>query len=63
MTFKPFKAAAVRRLQFSSMSPRPSKRPLAFAREAAGAGAELIVFPEVFVAGYPYELAPLAIAG
>lgn len=54
MTFKSFKAAAVQAAPVFLNAGATVEKACALAREAARAGAELIVFPEVFVAGYPY---------
>jgi nitrilase len=54
VTFKPFKAAAVQAAPIFLDVAATVEKACALAGEAAGAGAELIVFPEVFVAGYPY---------
>lgn len=54
MTLKTFKAAAVQAAPIFLDATATVEKACALAREAARAGAELIVFPEVFVAGYPY---------
>lgn len=54
MTFKPFKAAAIQAAPVFLDAAATVDKACALMREAAAAGAELIVFPEVFVAGYPY---------
>lgn len=54
MTLKTFKAAAVQAAPIFLDASATVEKACALAREAARAGAELIVFPEVFVAGYPY---------
>lgn len=52
--FKPFKAAAVQAAPVFLNTAATVEKACALAREAAAAGAQLVVFPEVFVAGYPY---------
>jgi predicted amidohydrolase len=52
--FKSFKAAAVQAAPVFLDATATVEKACAIAREAAAAGAELVVFPEVFVAGYPY---------
>jgi nitrilase len=52
--FKVFKAAAVQAAPVFLDADATVERACALADEAARAGAELVVFPEVFVAGYPY---------
>jgi nitrilase len=54
VTLKTFKAAAVQAAPIYLDATATVEKACALAHEAARAGAELIVFPEVFVAGYPY---------
>lgn len=54
MTLKTFKAAAVQAAPIFLDAGATVEKACALAREAAAGGAELVVFPEVFVAGYPY---------
>jgi nitrilase len=54
VTLKTFKAAAVQAAPIFLDASATVEKACALARDAARAGAELIVFPEVFVAGYPY---------
>jgi nitrilase len=51
---KTFKAAAVQAAPIFLNPAATIKKICRLTREAAAYGAELIVFPEVFVAGYPY---------
>lgn len=54
MPFKTFKAAAVQAAPVFLNARATIEKACALMREAAAAGAELVVFPEVFIAGYPY---------
>jgi len=54
VTLKTFKAAAVQAAPIFLDAGATVEKACALAREAAASGAELVVFPEVFVAGYPY---------
>lgn len=54
MPFKSFKAAAVQAAPVFLDAAATVEKACALAREAVRGGAELVVFPEVFVAGYPY---------
>ena len=54
MTLKTFRAAAVQAAPIFLDAGATIEKACTLTREAAEAGAELIVFPEVFVAGYPY---------
>jgi predicted amidohydrolase len=54
VSFSPFKAAAVQAAPVFLDAAATVQKACALAREAAAAGAVLVVFPEVFVAGYPY---------
>jgi len=54
MTFNKFKAAAVQTSPVFLHADKTIDKAIAFVKEAAGNGAQLIAFPEVFVSGYPY---------
>ncbi len=54
MEFKKFKAAAVQSSPVFLDVDKTIDKAIAFMAEAAQNGAQLIAFPEVFVAGYPY---------
>ena len=52
--FPKFKAAAVQAAPCFLDTPATLRKVGNLVREAAGAGARIVVFPEVFVSGYPY---------
>jgi nitrilase len=54
MTFNKFKAAAVQTSPVFLNSEKTIDKAIAFVKDAADNGAQLIAFPEVFVSGYPY---------
>ena len=54
MTFNKFKAAAVQTSPVFLNAEKTIDKAIAFVKEAADNGAQLIAFPEVFVSGYPY---------
>ncbi len=54
MEFKKFKAAAVQTSPVFLNVEKTIEKAVSFIREATGNGANLVAFPEVFVAGYPY---------
>jgi len=54
MDFKKFKAATVQTAPVFLNVEKTIAKAIAFIKEAADNGAQLIAFPEVFVAGYPY---------
>lgn len=54
MDFHKFKAAAVQTSPVFLDVDKTIDKAISFIKEAAGNGAQLIAFPEVFVAGYPY---------
>jgi aliphatic nitrilase len=49
-----FKVAAVQAAPVSLDTPATIDKACRLIREAAGAGAALVVFPEVFIPAYPY---------
>ncbi len=54
MTFPKFKAAAVQTSPIFLNVDKTIEKAISFIKEASSNGAQLIAFPEVFVAGYPY---------
>ena len=54
MTFNKFKAAAVQTSPVFLNAEKTIDKAIAYVKEAADNGAQLIAFPEVFVSGYPY---------
>ena len=54
MEFKKFKAATVQTAPVFLNVEKTIDKTIAFVKEASQNGAELIAFPEVFIAGYPY---------
>jgi nitrilase len=54
MEFPKFKAATVQTSPVFLNVGKTADKAIAFIREAAANGAQLIAFPEVFIAGYPY---------
>ncbi|WP_412464050.1 carbon-nitrogen hydrolase family protein [Flavobacterium mekongense] len=54
MDFKKFKAATVQTAPVFLNVEKTIAKAISFIKEAADNGAQLIAFPEVFVAGYPY---------
>lgn len=54
MEFKKFKAAAVQTSPVFLNVEKTIEKAISFIKEASSSGAQLIAFPEVFVAGYPY---------
>ncbi|MGB7256789.1 MAG: carbon-nitrogen hydrolase family protein [Pseudolabrys sp.] len=54
MQFKAFKAAAVQAAPIFLDANATVEKACALTRDAVANGAQLVVFPEVFVAGYPY---------
>ena len=54
MEFKKFKAAAVQTSPVFLNVEKTIDKAISFIKEAASNGANLVAFPEVFVAGYPY---------
>ena len=55
MEFKKFKAAAVQTSPVFLNVEKTIEKAISFVKEATSNGANLIAFPEVFVAGYPYR--------
>jgi len=54
MTFPKFKASAVQTSPVFLNVDKTIEKAISFIKEASSNGAQLIAFPEVFVAGYPY---------
>lgn len=54
MEFKKFKAAAVQTSPVFLNVEKTIEKSISFVKEATANGANLVAFPEVFVAGYPY---------
>ncbi len=54
MEFKKFKAAAVQTSPVFLNVEKTIEKAISFVKEATANGANLVAFPEVFVAGYPY---------
>ena len=54
MEFKKFKAAAVQTSPVFLNVEKTIEKAISFVKEATSNGANLVAFPEVFVAGYPY---------
>lgn len=54
MNFPKFKAAAVQTAPIFLNVDKTIEKAISFIKEASSNGAQLIAFPEVFVAGYPY---------
>ncbi|MBN8565268.1 MAG: carbon-nitrogen hydrolase family protein [Flavobacteriales bacterium] len=54
MTFPKFKAAAVQTSPVFLNVDKTIEKAISFIKEASSNGAQLIAFPEVFIAGYPY---------
>ena len=52
--FHKFKAAAVQTSPVFLNVEKTIEKAISFIKEASSSGAQLIAFPEVFVAGYPY---------
>ena len=54
MDFKKFKAATVQTSPVFLNVEKTIEKAITFIKEASANGAQLIAFPEVFIAGYPY---------
>ena len=54
MEFKKFKAATVQTSPVFLNVEKTIDKAISFVKEASQNGAQLIAFPEVFIAGYPY---------
>ncbi|HOD09485.1 MAG TPA: nitrilase-related carbon-nitrogen hydrolase, partial [Flavobacterium sp.] len=54
MEFKKFKAATVQTSPVFLNVEKTIEKAISFIKEASQNGAQLIAFPEVFIAGYPY---------